>query len=91
MKTVNALTLRQSLGRVLDQLARTGEPIIVEKDRRPRAGLITIEQFQERFVEAGAVERRRAIARAIEAQRAGVPHGGKPAVEALRELRGPLL
>ena len=38
METVNALELRQSLGRVLDQLERGGKPILVWPSANPRSG-----------------------------------------------------
>ncbi|MBU2649108.1 type II toxin-antitoxin system Phd/YefM family antitoxin [bacterium] len=51
METVNALTLRNNLGAVLDQLTETGEPILVSKGRQVRAVLITPEQYKKRFVD----------------------------------------
>ena len=39
METVNVLELRQSLGKVLDQLERGGEPILVCRRRTPGSGL----------------------------------------------------
>jgi len=90
MKRVNALTIRQSLGRVLDQLEKTGEPVIVEKDRKARAVLITLADFERRFVEVGALERRRQIAREIEALRDRTAKHATSAVDSIRELRGPL-
>jgi PHD/YefM family antitoxin component YafN of YafNO toxin-antitoxin module len=90
MKKVSALTVRQSLGRVLDQLEKTGEPVIVEKDRRPRAVLITLADFERRFVDVTALERRRQIAAEIRAMRDDTARSATTAVESVRELRGPL-
>ena len=46
MKSVNALTLRQSLGGVLRQLERGGEPILVQRGRQPAAVLIKEMRFR---------------------------------------------
>jgi len=51
MEKTNALKLRQSLGKVLQRLQKTGQPILVEKDRKPVAVLISLEDFQNRFVD----------------------------------------
>lgn len=48
---VNALQIRQSLGKILKKLAATDEPIVVEKGRRPVAVLISIKAFTERFID----------------------------------------
>jgi PHD/YefM family antitoxin component YafN of YafNO toxin-antitoxin module len=42
MWSVNALEVRNKLGAILDDLERTGEPIIVHKGRRARAVLISV-------------------------------------------------
>jgi prevent-host-death family protein len=93
MKKVNALTMRQSLGRVLRELERTGEPILVEKGRRPAAVLITLRDYSERFVDRAAAEERRRVVNEILASRqrpARADADGRPAAEILREIRGPL-
>jgi prevent-host-death family protein len=61
MKKVTALALRQSLGKVVAALQRTGEPVLLQKGRRPVAVLISLRDFQERFVEKAAAEAREAI------------------------------
>lgn len=90
MRKINALMVRQSLGRVLDQLEKTGEPIIVEKDRKPRAVLITLEDFERRFVDVAARDRRREIARQIKESQRSVPRAKTGAADAVRALRGRL-
>lgn len=92
MRTVNALTVRQSLGRVLRDLDRTGEPVLVEKNRQPRAVLISLKDFGERFVDRVAAEERRRLVERVRAfaERAQPTGEKKSAVELLRELRGPL-
>ena len=50
MESVSARELRQSLGRVLDQLERGAGPVIVRRRRRPAAVLVSLEDYRERFV-----------------------------------------
>ena len=57
MKKTNALKLRQSLGMILKDLQKTGQPLLVEKDRKPAAVLITVEDYFKRFVDREADER----------------------------------
>jgi PHD/YefM family antitoxin component YafN of YafNO toxin-antitoxin module len=93
VRKVNALTVRQSLGKVLRDLERTGEPILVEKGRRPAAVLITLRDFNERFVERTAAEERRRVVKEILASRRAPSKSdadGRSVVEMLREIRGPL-
>lgn len=49
-RKTNALEMRRNLGKALRQLARAGEPILVERNREPTAGLISLRDWQERFV-----------------------------------------
>ena len=89
MRDVNALEVRNRLGAILDELERTGEPVIVNKGRRPRAVLISVEDFKKRFVDRQTEERRRALLDRVKAARAaGV--GGADSLAILRGLRGPL-
>ncbi len=86
MKPVNAVTLRQSLGRVLRQLERGGEPIVVQRGRRPAAVLISLRDYQERFVDREPDARRRAIVAALKETRFEKP-AGQTTLDVLRELR----
>lgn len=89
MKRVNALELRQSLGKILAALQKTGQPIVVEKARRPVAVLITLKDFNERFAEKAAAEERDRIIAEIEQLAASVPVADpRSGLEILRELRG---
>ncbi len=89
MRTVNALEIRNRLGALLDDLERTGEPVIVSKGRRPRAVLISVEDFQRRFVDRQTEERRQALLdRVLESRAARI--GGADSLTILRGLRGPL-
>jgi prevent-host-death family protein len=86
MKTVNALQLRQSLGAVVEELERSGEPVLLQKGRRPVAVLISLRDFEERFVERAAAEARQEILARMD--RLARPSADPtPAVEVLRELR----
>lgn len=87
MKSVNALELRQSLGKVVASLLRTGEPILLEKGRKPVAVLISLRDFHERFVERDAAEARSALLE--EMNRLARPSVDRaPAIDILRNLRG---
>lgn len=87
MKTVNALTVRNKLGEVLETLDKTGEPILISKGRVVRAVLITPEDFQRRFLDLQAAEDRERLLQSIKEARAGKV-GQKSSLEVLRELRG---
>ena len=86
MKSVNALELRQSLGKVLRALERDGSPILVERARRPSAVLISLKDYNERFVDRAADEERRAIVRRIEQIHLRTPRG-RTSLDILRALR----
>jgi PHD/YefM family antitoxin component YafN of YafNO toxin-antitoxin module len=89
MRTVNALEVRNKLGTILDDLERTGEPVGVSKGRRPRAVLITVGDYQKRFIDRQTEERRKELLSKVKAARAsGV--GGADSLTVLRELRGEL-
>ena len=90
MKRVNALEVRQALGRVLDQLDRDGEPILVEKGREARAVLIPLKLFQERFVDKTVHAERLLIQEAILERQKRKPRSGPRSDVLLRALRGPL-
>lgn len=87
MKRVNALEPRQSLGKVVAGLQGGGEPILVEKGRKPVAVLISLRDFQERFVEKAAAEARIRVLEGMD-RLAMLSVDGTPPVDALRELRG---
>jgi PHD/YefM family antitoxin component YafN of YafNO toxin-antitoxin module len=87
MKKVNALAVRQSLGKVLDTLRKTGEPILVEKNRRSAAVLITLEDYQRRFADRDADEKRLALVARLRQMRFDLP-AGRSSLELVREVRG---
>ncbi len=87
MKTVNALKIRNHLGEVLEELNKTGKPILVSKGRKIRAVLITPEQFKKRFLDYQAEEEKKRLLEIIKGLKAK-RRGTKDSVEILRELRG---
>ena len=87
MKKVNALELRQSLGKVLAALEKHGEPILLERGRKPVGVIVSLQDFQQRFVEKSASAARQKLFDEIDAL-ATRSHDPRPAVEILRELRG---
>ena len=87
MKTVNALKVRNHLGEILDLLNKTGEPVLISKGKKLRAALITLEQFQTRFLDYQAEEKKRELLDAI-ARLQDHRIGKKESLNVLRELRG---
>lgn len=87
MEKVNALELRQSLGRLLQRLAKDGSPILPEKDRKPAAVIISLEDDRKRFVDVDADERRREMVDRIKSARLTRPRGVS-SLDLLREVRG---
>jgi PHD/YefM family antitoxin component YafN of YafNO toxin-antitoxin module len=87
MKTVNALKIRNHLGEVLDELNKSGKPILVSKGRKIQAVLITPDQFKKRFLDYQAEEEKKRLLEVIKDSKAE-RKGGKESVEVLRELRG---
>ena len=86
MFSANALELRQSLGRVIARLRRTKEPILLKKGKEPVAVIICLEDYQERFAEKDAAERRLSLLAQMDAM-ARPSVDGSAGVEILRELR----
>ncbi len=81
---VNALQLRQSLGKILDRLKEEDEPIVIEKGREPVAVLISLRMFRERFIDYREEQKRRQLLDKFR-QAASIP--AVDSLEALRELR----
>jgi prevent-host-death family protein len=86
MKKTNALALRQSLGSIIDQLRKDGEPILVEKGRQPVAVLISLEDYRKRFVDVAADIQRRELVEKIQKANIKLPPG-KSSIEIVREIR----
>ena len=86
METVNALQLRQSLGKVLDRLERDGGPIVVYRRRTPAAALVSLKDYHERFVDREADERRRNVVARLRQIKFDPPVAGTT-LDLLRDLR----
>ena len=86
METVNALELRQSLGKLLDQLERGGEPILVCRRRTPAAVLVSLKDYRERFVDRDADDQRRRVVARLRQLQFESPAAGT-ALDVLRDLR----
>lgn len=84
MKSVNALAVRQSLGAILADLEAGGKPVLVTRDRKPVAALVSIGMFRQRFVDFVAGDALRA---AIDELKGLQSVSSGDSVEALRALR----
>lgn len=88
MKEINALKLRNHLGEIIEDLNKTGEPVLISKGRKIRAVMITPEQYERRFLDYQAEEKKKSILQAVEALKAdGIGHE-RDSVAVLRSLRG---
>lgn len=81
---VTALQIRQSFGKVLKKLQKEGEPILVEKGRQPVAVLISIEAFQEHFIDYRENKKREAL---LELAKTSAQKSKEDSLMILRELR----
>jgi antitoxin (DNA-binding transcriptional repressor) of toxin-antitoxin stability system len=90
MRTVTPLDLRRRLGRILDE-ASAGERFLIERDHRPLAYLVSVEDGRRLDPDPEEVRRRRLAALdRLEAfgERFAREHpGGPSAVEAIRAER----
>lgn len=86
MKKTNALDLRQNMGKIVKELLKTGEPILLEKGRVPVAVLITLEDFQKRFTDREADAKRNEIVARIQAANLKPP-ANKSTLDLIREIR----
>jgi len=87
MEEVNALTLRNKLGEILDRLEKKGEPILISKRRKIKAVLVTSAQFEQRFLDFQAQEKKDALLAAIKGLRRERTDAVS-SLKALRSLRG---
>ena len=86
METVNALELRQSLGKVLDQLEHDGKPILVCRRRAPAAALVSLKDYRERFADGAADDQRRDVVAGLKRLKFNSPASGTT-LDILRDLR----
>ena len=87
MHQVNALTIRNRLGEVLDQLEADGRPILISRGRKVRAVLVSLEDFRKRFVDVQAEEERERFLERVRDLRAKKVEE-MDSVVLLRQLRG---
>lgn len=85
MKSLRAVDLRKSLGRVARSLERGGEPVALTLRGRAVGVLISVRDWQERFTSRAAQEERRQLVAEILADRRPSP---LPIEDAIAELRG---
>lgn len=81
---VTALELRNQLGRILDRMDRDQEPVIVEKGRKPRAVLLPLALYRERFLDFQERALREELVREF---RDSAPRAVRDTVAELRRLR----
>ena len=87
MEEVNALTIRNNLGKILDRLIKSGEPILISKNRKIRAVLVTPEQFERRFLDWQTQDERQRFLAAMK-QLKKSRKGNITTLAVLRKLRG---
>ena len=87
MEQVNALKMRNNLGKILDQLNETGEPILVSKGRKLRAVLVTPEDFEKRFLDYRIKEDKKKLLNSMVTLRKKKKEPME-SIEILRRLRG---
>ncbi len=87
MEEVNALTIRNNLGKILDRLNKSGEPVLISKNRKIRAVLVTPEQFERRFLDWQSQDERRRFLAAMK-QLKKSRKGNITTLAVLRKLRG---
>jgi prevent-host-death family protein len=86
MKSVNALKLRQQLGSVIRSLQETGNPILIERNSKPAAVLISIEDYKKRFVDCEADEKRKEMVEILLRTKLRLP-AGKTSLDLLHQGR----
>ncbi len=86
MQKTNALKLRQSMRAILEHFKETGEPILLEKNREPAGVIISLEDYQKRFADRDADEKRVEIVERIKRAKGKLPPG-KTSLDLVRELR----
>ncbi|MBI2340866.1 MAG: type II toxin-antitoxin system Phd/YefM family antitoxin [Deltaproteobacteria bacterium] len=86
MQKTNALKIRQNLGAMLKRLKKTGEPILLEKNREPAAVIISLEDYQKRFADYDADRKREAAVEKIKQANIKLPPG-KTSLDLIREIR----
>ncbi len=86
MIKTNALEVRNNFGAILKKMARTGQSVLIEKNRKPAAVLISLEDYQKRFVDKEADSKREEIVQKIKSSKLKLPKKIS-SLDILRELR----
>ena len=87
MEKVNALKIRNKIGKILDRLNATGEPIPISKGLKIRAVLVTLEPFEKRFLDWQPKQDKQRLfetVHSLEREKDGMDNS----TEILRRLRG---
>ena len=87
MEEVNALKIRNNLGEILDRLNKYGEPILISKNRKIQAVMITPEQFERRFLDWQTQEERSRFLASLKLLKKS-RQGNLTTLAVLRKLRG---
>lgn len=61
MNTINALTFRQKFGEMLDEVVKTGNPLVVERQNKP---LVVMYPYEEKKNDLSEIEHRKKRERA---------------------------
>lgn len=61
MRKVNAVQLRPSVRKLVDLLEKTGQPVVLANGQEPVAAVISMRDYNERFVERAAAGERQSI------------------------------
>jgi PHD/YefM family antitoxin component YafN of YafNO toxin-antitoxin module len=88
MKKVNALTVRNKFGQVLEMLDSEHEPILISKGKKLRAVLISYEDFQLRFIDKQAEEEKQVFLNQASTWRDRAGRQTADPIETLRTFRG---
>ena len=87
MEEVNALALRNRLGEILDRLEKKEEPILISKGRKIKAVLVTPAQFEKRFLDWQAEDKKKKILTSMRRLRRK-RKGTETSLSVLRAIRG---
>ena len=87
MEEVNALSLRNRLGEILDRLNKNQEPIFVSRGRKIKAVLVTPAQFERRFLDWQTEDKKKKLLTAI-LQLRKKRRGSETSLSVLRAIRG---
>jgi len=86
MEKATALELRNSLGKILKKLNKTSQPIVIERNSKPAAVLISLEDYKKRFVDKEADDKRKLMIQEILNNQLELPKN-KTSLDLIREIR----